>query len=336
MPDFVYPTATELRVIEQDKLPRLMQDRPIFRHFPIVSVNNHILQWEQKDNYTGLQQLRGLGGAPQRVNRVGGKRFMAEPGAYGEFVTLDEQELTRRREWGSFDRPVDVTDLVTEAQDHLLGRRIDRCEVIGWNCARGTFSVSGPNGIVHTDSFTIQTYTASVPWSTVATATPIRDFRAVALLARGHSVSFGRQATAYMNRTTVNNLLNNTNANDVGGKRVPGSINILELAQLNKVLLDNDLPQIEVYDETYLDEDGTPQLYIPNGEVLVFGNRPGGQPLGEYRMTRNANNPGMAAGPYTKIIDTLDREVPRRIEVHDGHNGGPVIFFGSGVVKMSV
>jgi len=334
--DFIYPTASELRRIEQDKLPRLTQDRPIFKHFPIVPVNNHLLQWEQKDNYTGLQQLRGLGGAPQRVNRVGAKRYMAEPGVYGEFVPLDELELTRRRELGTWGQPVDLTDLVTEQQDMLLGRRVDRIELIAWNCARGTFSVSGPNGIVHTDSYTIQTYSAGVAWATVATAAPIKDFRAVKLLARGHSVSFGRQATAYMNQTTFNYAMNNTNANDIGGKRVAPSVNILELDQINKVLFDNDLPQIEIYDDTYLDDAGTPQLYIPNSKVVVFGARPGGQPLGEYRMTRNANNPNMGPGAYTKVIDTMDREVPRRVEVHDGHNGGPVIFFGSGVVEMSV
>jgi hypothetical protein len=53
-------------------------------------------------------------------------------------------------------------------------------------------------------------------------------------------------------------------------------------------------------------------------------------------MTRNANNPDLAPGPYMRVIDTGEIVIPRSIEVHDGHNGGPVIYFPSAVVVMSV
>jgi hypothetical protein len=42
-------------------------------------------------------------------------------------------------------------------------------------------------------------------------------------------------------------------------------------------------------------------------------------------------------------METIDRgsdgpgkQIPRVIEVHDGHNGGPVIYFGSGLVILTV
>jgi hypothetical protein len=53
-------------------------------------------------------------------------------------------------------------------------------------------------------------------------------------------------------------------------------------------------------------------------------------------MTRNANNPGMAPGRYQKIIDRGENEVPRKIEVHRGHNGGPVIYFPGSIVAMTI
>ncbi len=40
-------------------------------------------------------------------------------------------------------------------------------------------------------------------------------------------------------------------------------------------------------------------------------------------------------GPYTLVIDRREDEVPRQIQVHDGHNGGPVIYYPSGVVVLS-
>jgi hypothetical protein len=338
MADLLFPSTAELTAIAQDKLPRLQADRPIFDIFPIETVDNYLLLWEQKDNYLGLAQVRGLNGMPARVNRIGAKRYQMQPGVYGEYIPIDEIELTTRRQWGTLGTPVDISDLVTEAQDQLLGRRLDRIEFNIWTLlATGTFSVSGPDGaLMHTDSYTTQTYSAGTVWSTAATSTPLADFRAVQLLSRGHSVNFGAGAQAFVNRKQFNRLMTNTNAADLGGRRLSGLMPVNNFAELNNLLTGDDLPNITVYDEGYLDTSGTFQPYIPDGKCIVVGKRPAGQSLGAYRYTRNANNPDLAPGAYMKVIDTGDRNVPRQVEVHDGHNGGVVIYFPSAVVVMSV
>jgi len=333
--DFVFPTSAELTEIAQEKMPRLEQDRPIFRLLPTQEADAPLLMWEQRDNYRGLQQLRGLDGAPHHVQRVGLSRYQMQPGYYGEFINLDETELTLRRQTGTFGTPVDITTLVLEAQDQLLQRRLDRIELIGWTVLQGTFSVAGLNGIVHTDAYSVQTYNATT-WATAATATPLADFRAVQLLSRGRSVNFGRGATAFMNRGTANALLGNTNDADLYGKRTSGLANLLSMAELNQLEAKEDLPALEVYDEGYLDDAGVFQLFIPNGTVIVTGQRPAGQVMGEYRFTRNVNNPDMRPGPYMKVIDRGETQVPRRVEIHDGHNGGPVLFFPGAIVVMDV
>lgn len=343
MSTFIYPTSGELVTIAQEKMPRLTKDRPIFSIFPIRSVDSHLLRWEQKDNYVGLQQIRGLNGDPPRVKRIGGKVYQMEPGVYGEFIRIDEQELVTRRQWGTWGTPISIDDLVMEAQDQLLGRMLDRLEQLLWGLispssgATGTFSVLGESGaVLHTDSFTLTSFTAGVAWSTVATATPIANFRAVKLLARGKSVSFGAGSTAWMNQTTFNNMLSNTNTNDLGGRRVAGLQPVNNENDVRKILLGEGLPNIAIYDEGYLDDSGNFQLYIPDNKVIVVGQRPAGQTVGEYRMTRNATNPGMAPGMYQKVIDRGENSVPRSIEVHQGHNGGPVLYFPSAIVIMHV
>ena len=337
MPDtFIYPTSAELQLIAQDKLPVLTLDDPIFAIFPIVNVDAAILMWEQRDNYAGLQQVRGLGGSPSKVQAVGGKRYTVVPGAYGEFMVLDELELTTRRAYGSFGQPIDVSDMAMERQDLLLNRRIDRYRYTGWTLATtGTFSAANADGTVeHTDTFALQTYTASIPWSTHATATPLADLRAMKLLARGHSVSFGRDATLYINQTTANDLLLNTNANDLYGRRTGGFGTFNTLAQINEILAGDDLPTIEVYDGHFLsDATGTYQLFIGNGKGVLVGQRPQGQAIGDMANTRNANNPDMGPGAYQKIIDRGEDQVPRRIEVHDGANFAPRVYFPSALVK---
>jgi hypothetical protein len=335
---FLYPTNVMLTEIAQDKLPTLTLADPIFRHFPMVDRAYPNVMWEQMDNYVGLQQARGIGGSPTRVKKTGAKRWTFEPGYYGEFELIDEVELTLRRPYGQWSGGIDIGDLIMRYQDKLLNRRLDRIRKIIWDLVKaGTFSVASPEGgTIHTDIYPIQTFDATVGWGTPLTSTPLADFRAVQLKHRGHSVSFGSGSEAFMNQVTVNHLLSNTNQTDVAGRRVTGLLSVLNLDEINRILAGENLPTIVVYDEGYLDESSVFQPFIPDDFVIVIGKRTDGSPLGEYQMTLNVNNPDMGAGAYMKVIDHGDDRVPRTVEIHDGHNGGPAMFFPSGVVTMDV
>ena len=336
--NYIYPSSYELMMIEREKIPRLTQNRPIFEILPLKNVDSAILVWEQLANITGIQQVRGLNGAPLSVNALGGTQKYGQPGVYGEFRTVDEAQLTLRRQWGSVQKPVDISDLVMENQDQLLERRLNRIEKNGWDLLNtGTFTATGKVGqILHTDTFPTQGVTANVPWATVATATPLADLRAAQLLARGHSVNFGRQAKLYMNQGTFNSFISNTNANDLGSKRTYGLASITGLDDVNRILTGDNLPNIVIYDEGWINDAGVFHLYIPDNTAVLVGVRQTGVPIGNYQFTRNANNPDMAPGPYMRVIDNLERELPRKIEIHDGHNGGPVLLFPAAIVQMTV
>jgi hypothetical protein len=335
----IYPTNRVLRTVAAIKAANLEARRMIFTILPIDTLDNHTLEWEQEDDYTGLQQVRGLNGRPPRVQHVGAKRYVAEPGVYGEHMVIDEQEITKRRNYGQLtNAAIDVNDLVAKRQDRLLARRYDRIEQLGWLLlTTGTFSVSAANGaILHTDTYVLNTYTAGVTWATSATAVPLKNFRDIQLLSRGKGVSFGANARAIMNRVTFNRLVSNTNVNDMAGRRTSGLLTVLNLTEINGVLLGEGLPQIEIYDEGYKDDAGTFVPYIGDGKVLVVGVRTDGGQIGNYLMTRNANNPNSAPGAYQKIIDKGEEQVPREIEIHDGHNGGAVLYYPSAMVVMNV
>ena len=338
MATFAYMTSAELMQIEQAYLPVLIAGNPWFAMFPFKNVEAAVLQWEQKDNYIGLQQVRGLNGAPGRVAKVGIKQYLMKPGVYGEFLTIDEEEITNRRRIASFNEPINIDDLIRDAQDQLLTRRLMRQKkLITDLVVQGFFSVLSPsNAVLHTDGYTQRIFAATVAWGTAATATPLADFRAVKLLKRGYSVSFGATATAWMNQTTFNQLMGNTNSADVGGKRLDNGQTINDLAGINRILSANDLPSIAIWDEGYIDDSSVFQLDIPNSVVVVEGKRTSGTPIGNFIMTRNANNPSAAPGPYMKVFDRSETQVPADFEVHDGHNGGPAIYFPSAIVIMKV
>jgi hypothetical protein len=337
MSNYVFPTSIELREIEQIKLPQLTMTDPIFQIMPMRETEHFLVSWEQKDNFTGLQGLRGLDGTPARVNAVGSKRFNMTPGVYGEFLPITEEELTLRRQIGSFATPIDLSELVMERQDQLLSRRIDRIRQIGWSVLQGSFAVSGPQGIVHADAFPVSRYTGAVPWATRATATPLQDFRNVQLFEEGRSMSFGPNAKAYMNRRTFNDMVANLNANDLAGRRVTGLLSVLNLNEINSILLGEGLPQVIIHNEGFLNDAGVFTAFIPNNRVIVIGARPTGTTM-EYQMVRNATNPNAEPGAYTRVWDSAaeDGRPPRRIEVHDGHNGGPTLFFPGDIVNMIV
>lgn len=338
MADFVYPTNAELQLIRQEKEAVLTAVDPVFSILPPVDVDAAVLMWDQMDNFVGMQQVRGIGGQPTRVKPVGGKRYTVTPGYYGEFMTIDELELTTRRPYGAFAGSVSIADLVAIRQDQLLSRRIDRWRYTAWALlTTGTFSATNPDGVVyHTDTFALQTYTAAIPWSTTATATPLANLRAVKLLGRGRGVRFDRSATIYLNQTEINNLLNNTNANDLGGRRLANGAAINNLGDLNQILAADDLPQIAAYDEGYYDESGTFNLFIDDDTGVIVGTRAAGQQIGDLAMTRNANNPDMAPGAYTKVVDNGEREVPRLIAVHDGCNHAPRLYYPGSLVKLNI
>ena len=337
MPTYVYPTNQELQMIEQTKVHALSAQDPIFEHFPMVNVDSHVLSWEQIDNYKGLQQIRGLNGQPKRVNALGGNRFTIEPGVYGEYGTIDELELTTRRPWGQFNGGIDISDLVASKQDQLLARRLDLIKSILWTLVTtGTFTVANELAqTMYAGTYAVQSFTAGVAWGTSATATPLANFRSVQLLSRGYSVNFGAGSRAYMNRVTFNKMISNTNNADIAGRRTSGLLSVLNLDEVNGVLAGEGLPMIVVYDEGYINAAGTFVPFIADDKVIVIGSRPGNQAVGDYAMTRNANNPNLDPGPYMKVIDR-EEDVPRQIVVHDGHNGGPRIYFPSAIVRMNV
>ncbi len=338
MANYSYPTASELMEIEQVKLPRLVADSPIFKLFPFEGKHSHLLEWEQEDNYGGMQQIRGLDGKPPRVATVGARSFLMKPGVYGEFMAVDEMERTLRRAYGAFNTPASLDDLVMRRQDQLLVRRLNRIEWLSWQLALyGYFRVmDNKNAVVHTSGYANRQYTAPTPWSNTAAAAPLDDFRAIQLLGRGQSAEFGAGATAYVNRVTANRLLANTNDADLGRKLASGLDLARSINSLNTVLSLEGLPSVEVYDDGYHDEGGVWHQWIPDSKVLVVGRRANGAPIGNFRFTFNVNNLGGEPAPYTRVIDRSESSIPAEVEVHDGFNGGPVIYYPGSLIVMNV
>lgn len=342
MPNFTYPTNAEIQLIAQTFIGDITQADPIFGYFPMTTKDVVQVIWEQEDNYFGLQQIRGMDGEEPKVQPVGLKQYQSTPGVYGEQQMIKERELLERRSYGSFATPASLDDIVASRVRQMTVRQMARIRQILWTlAATGTFSVSTANGAVaQTDTFSLQTFTAAVSWATLATATPLADFSSAALQAAGYSVSFDASATAFMNHITWNNLRQNANSTDLYGRRTGGFGTYNTQQEINALFTGDNLPTVVVYDKGYYNDANSFTRFVPNNKVVIFGRRDDGAPLGNYIMTRNASNADMAPGEHLFIRDNANGNdpdpVPRKITIHTGHNGLPVIYFPSGVLIMSV
>jgi tellurite resistance-related uncharacterized protein len=100
-------------------------------------------------------------------------------------------------------------------------------------------------------------------------------------------------------------------------------------------MMDSGLPGIEIINDGYYTDAGVWTKYLADNKVVVVGARPNNESIGEYQLTRNAQNANMEPGSYVMVKDKQD-DVPRTIEIHRGHNGGPAIFYPNGVCVMTV
>lgn len=326
-----FPTAEALRRAEQVLVPELSAADPVFSILPVREIDAHIISWVQKDNYTGLQALRGLGGAPSRVNRVGDNRYTMTPGVYGEYISIDELVLTAKADPVTM-RPIDLTTEVSEAQLQLLQRRLDRIKYIAWNVLQGRFSVANGRGVIHTDAYEVQSSVVGTSWATYTTSTPLADLLEVrTTFARGRSCSFGADAMLYGNSSTISDLFLNSNAADLGGRKLNNS-SVMGVGDVNTILNSMGLPSLFIYDGGYYTEDtDTWNMFIPDGVLILVGKRQA-ETAGYYAMTRNGQTG--QPGSYSFVKDDTQK-VPRSPEVHDGHNGGPCLEYPGDIVVIT-
>lgn len=344
MSTYVYAQNAELSMILQDKLPVLTMTDPLFGLMPIRSKDVARVVWEQRGSYVGLTSARGYDGGYGRVNRESVSRFGVDPAPYGDQKFMSEDWLTNSRQAGTFGTSIDLTEGQAGDQDHLITRMIQRIKQVGWTMlTTGTYSVLGPLGqLIMTDTFNLNPFTVPTPWSNVATATPLLDLRTAKLRHRGHSVSFGRNASLYLNSQDVNSLLSNTNPNDLGAKRVitvGAGAQPMTLADVNRYLIEADLPQIVEYDDSYLDESGAVQMFIPQGYGVLVGAREYGDPVAEFIFTRQADlirsGSKLGDGDFSNIYFDFElKKNPARGISTLAFNGAPAFYFPSAIVPF--
>jgi hypothetical protein len=335
------PTNAELHQLQMELFPQYLEGRVGLDILPFQTTENSMVVLRQPDIFKGKQAHRGLNKptqqVPERYNPYG-TFCEIHPGYWGEHDQLDEEIMTRWGAPGTCNAVFDATEYITWIQQRLLQRRAVLIEYNIWQTlVFGRYTALNAAGqVIHEAQFNIQNVSAGVPWTNLAGAFPLRDFRAVRLLGRGTSARFDSCAKAYMSLETANLLFANTNPNDVGRIGLSACCDFMSSDRINQQFAAQGLPQIVIYDGGWIDDQGVFNLFIPYGHVVIVGCRPNNEPVGKYWLTRNAVGCSITSGFWQKIVDDCDRAVPRKILIYDGHNGTPAIHYPRQIVVLRV
>lgn len=352
MTDCIIPSPAEIIKVGAQIIPyRRKELLGLTELMPTTYVDNTQIIINRPDIVRGLQQWRGLASEPPvndaRFNRMG-KFCTFYPGYWGETIGINEAEIAMVAEpptggtW-SAGQPLSIKNEVGRIQNRLTVRMLNRIEKNVWDTLRtGRYIATDMNGnIIFEQFFNIRKARAAVDWNDIVNSAPLATLRSLPELFRDSSATFtGSGVRYYMNRTTLNRLLENRNANDIGKGSLSACCQTVTLEWINGQLEAQGLGRIVVYDNRWVDDQDGVHLFLPDGWVIAKGVRPDSQKVGNYYLTKVMNDGlkmgGDERGFWYFLNDNQGREVTRKVTVGAGHNGGPIIYYPEMVVSLQV
>jgi hypothetical protein len=259
------------------------------------------------------------------------------PGVYGDKLPIDELELTTRAQFATYGIPINIDDLILQrtrqGRTRLYNRMIFHVITL---LTTGRYVATDVKGaVIEEDAFAPQIYTPTTLWSNLSSATPWQDFQNMALLDIGLSVQFNQNALAVMNQKTFNYYRQNQNSADIFGRKTKFGATFNALGEINQLHQDDGLPQIEIFNQTYLDGNKTALRFLPDGYVVILGQRDDDDPLGEFLLTKNMNNKDGGSQLFYQVHDHQEGS-PRKIDVEMGYNGGLAIYQPESIIVAKV
>lgn len=316
--------------------------------FPITSEDSDAIQWDIRDNVSGGAPSVPVGDNLPVIGSVGSKRFMMIPGHFGEGRKISANKMVSGGNIGTLGATIDLDKEIGILQQELAYR-----ENTTMNIIRGTLLGSGVVTIADKDGRLVEQarwdgWTArfldisggATAWNNFATSTPLATLRSLyETYFKGSGHEYSPRALAGATRSTIFNMLNCTNANDLGGKRDRFGATVDGLAQFtDKYSVNGELPTFKMVQGDYLtNAAGTVSTFLPDGYVAIAAyNQQYGNSCGEYVLTRNpeliaasfsgnqSNNEALARlGPAGVYAETdFETAPPKLVRTWRSHSGG--------------
>lgn len=252
------------------------------------------------------------------------KTWTEDTAYWGKRFPLTQKDILRSRKPGTLeiDGEALAMGLTNKGIKQLRNRKI----MLRWAIILGATTIDS-NGVKRTidySSYLAGTPSASVAWSTIASADPIYDMQVWAELFDDKSDG---GIDCYVNPKTMKWLANNAKVRDLvkqsGEVRRLGNGNVAELLlELAGVRV----RRIVAHRGRYRDSSGTLQWLIPDGKMVMKADTPDNQKFGAWRSTPSTYKGGLNPQPgmFTVVDDQLAKK--GRWSVIVGEHGLPVMY----------
>src|SRR5260370_23905129 len=180
---YQFPTNLQLDILTQEYI--IQREQFIGAQIvPLMEVGVQRVRWDERDKERGMTAPHAMDSDPKIDKRPGSVLREYSPIPFKESDLIKESEILQARELGTLANVVNLDRMVALTMKARMDKTFIRAEGLTWKMLTGGFSLA-ENGINVAETFPVQTYNTVVPWATVKTATPLKNFNAIKLLFRG-------------------------------------------------------------------------------------------------------------------------------------------------------
>lgn len=344
---FLIPTNEELRAPIQNFVQKT-DDFLGLQILPFADSFAQFIETEETEEDEGMTMPHVLGTDPKIDERKGSKRFRYTPLYFKESDVLNEADILRARQLGTYGKPVDLLTEVTKLARKRATKTMIRIEHTIWQTLGGRLQFN-ENGVKVDESFAVQEHNPIALWSDPANATPLTDLDVAGDKFDPTGASM-EGAIIAANRQTWRLVMANQNDKDLKAldKTQWGNFRFM-FSELAKIIGDKCGATIKSYDEGYKAKGGAFTKFLQTGEVRIIGKRRDGMPVGNWWSTPSLHimkgdqsQPGYfvlveANGrPSTGAFTEVGQVANPQIKVTGGIYGGPNLDFEDNVIKLQV
>lgn len=293
------------------------------------------VEWEELAGIAGMTPAHSLNSPAPTLAHRGRVKRTELPFYFGEKQILEESDFLHIRALGTFDRFAG-RELVLKGQEQMLSRMVTRLEWARWQAMAGSLAIS-VNGVIRTVTYATKSISnPSTLWSVVATANPIANLQAWALLFRGLGEGplecyFNAQIGAYLAQNAI--VRDMIEGNALG--TMAGTDDIATV--LTKLV--GGIKFIQ-YDGGAINADGTTyDPFIGDTKIVLIKRPPMGQTLGGFYSTPSVKNGGPfnpKPGRFSWVKDETGMTDCPKYTYGGGQYGLPVLFFPGNVATVTV
>lgn len=305
------------------------------------------IETEETEEDEGMTAAHILGTDPKIDKRKGSKKFRYDPLHFKETDVLNEADILRARQLGTYGQPVSLMSETTKIAKSRARKTMTRVEWTIWQMFGGNLQFN-ENGVKVNETWTVQSHTPTALWSNASTSKPLTDLDVAADKFDGTGASM-EGAVIVANRQTWRLMMANQNDADLKAldKTQWGNFRFM-FSEMAKIVQDKCGAIIKSYDEGYK-SGGQFTKFLPTGELRIIGKRRDGLPVANWWRTPSLHimkgdkpQPGYfvlvevnghaSNGSFSEVGQSKNPKV----EVTGGIYGGPNLDFEDNVIKMTV